>query len=201
MADTFISACFSFPCSPQEWELLRAAFLLSLDLGGELEPEQPSTDFMTEFPSDGDDRWSGFRALFDDPDFPDFGADLAGGPERQTCRALISGERDFQPLPVARLIQRCCRTILQSTSIPFEWAVTCTRQRVGEFGGGWCVVRADRIEMETTSEGIRRVLADIPGPSGPDYWSEDPAHPISDWQADVLNDSTRLGYWEWLQAR
>lgn len=159
MADTFVSACFSFPCTTTEWEHLRAAFLLALDLGAELEPELASTDFMALLPSHGDDRWSAFRALFDDPHVPDFGADLAGGPQGGQCHALISAERDFQPEPTARLIQRCCQETLRSTPIGFEWSVTCSRQRVGEFGGGWCVIFSDRIELGTTHEAIQRAIA------------------------------------------
>lgn len=32
MADTYISACFAFVCHPDEWERLREAFLLAMDL-------------------------------------------------------------------------------------------------------------------------------------------------------------------------
>jgi hypothetical protein len=160
MADTFISACFAFQCEPREWELLREAFMLAIDLGADLEPELASTAFMTLFPSDGDDRWTAFRALFDDPDYPDFGADLAGGPDKGVCHAIISAERDFQPDAVARLIQRCCQVTLATTPIAFEWAVTCSRQRVGEFGGGWCAIFADHIAIESTGESIKKAIAD-----------------------------------------
>lgn len=158
MADTYISACFAFACHPDEWERLREAFLLAMDLSAGLEPDPPSAEFMALFPSDGEGRWNGFLDLFDDPDFPDFGADLAGGPDEGGCMALISAERDFQPDPVARLIQRCCQSTLAATPVGFEWSVTCSRQRVGEFGGGWCVVFPDRVAIESTSEGIRKAL-------------------------------------------
>lgn len=29
-------------------------------------------------------------------------------------------------------------------------------------------------------------------------WEENPAHPVSDWQYEVENGDTRLGYWEWV---
>ncbi len=34
-----------------------------------------------------------------------------------------------------------------------------------------------------------------------DYWSEDPAMPLADWQHEVANGDTRQGYWEWVLAQ
>jgi hypothetical protein len=33
------------------------------------------------------------------------------------------------------------------------------------------------------------------------HWGEHPDHPVADWQAEVANDETRLGYWYWVEAR
>ena len=42
--------------------------------------------------------------------------------------------------------------------------------------------------------------ANIP-PEGLDYWKDqDFDFPISDWQYEVANGETRLGYWEWVHA-
>lgn len=30
------------------------------------------------------------------------------------------------------------------------------------------------------------------------HWGEHPDHPVSDWQYEVSNDDTRLGYWAWV---
>ena len=32
------------------------------------------------------------------------------------------------------------------------------------------------------------------------YWDDDPEYPVEDWKYEVSNDSTRLGYWEWVSA-
>lgn len=32
-------------------------------------------------------------------------------------------------------------------------------------------------------------------------WAEHPDHPVGDWQAEVMNGDTRLGYWDWVSAR
>jgi hypothetical protein len=30
------------------------------------------------------------------------------------------------------------------------------------------------------------------------YWNEHPSHPLIDWQREVTNGDTRLGYWPWV---
>ncbi len=32
-----------------------------------------------------------------------------------------------------------------------------------------------------------------------DVWGSDPLYPVGDWQYEVANDETRLGYWEWVE--
>ncbi len=39
-----------------------------------------------------------------------------------------------------------------------------------------------------------RALADEHG----GIWGAHPEFPVSDWQTEVENDDTRLGYWEWV---
>ena len=33
------------------------------------------------------------------------------------------------------------------------------------------------------------------------YWKEHPEFPVTDWQYEVQNDETRLGYWEWVVGK
>ena len=33
------------------------------------------------------------------------------------------------------------------------------------------------------------------------HWVENPEYPVSDWQEDVANDDTRLGYAAWISAK
>lgn len=30
------------------------------------------------------------------------------------------------------------------------------------------------------------------------YWDQHPDYPVEDWQSEVANGDTRLGYWDWL---
>jgi len=32
------------------------------------------------------------------------------------------------------------------------------------------------------------------------YWGECPFAPVRDWEYEVTNGDTRLGYWEWVQG-
>lgn len=32
-----------------------------------------------------------------------------------------------------------------------------------------------------------------------DIWASDDDYPVEDWQYEVSEDNTRLGYWEWVQ--
>ena len=31
-----------------------------------------------------------------------------------------------------------------------------------------------------------------------DIWASDPNYPVDEWQYEVAEDSTRLGYWDWV---
>lgn len=33
------------------------------------------------------------------------------------------------------------------------------------------------------------------------HWDSDPRFPVEDWQQEVANDETRLGYWEWAEGK
>jgi len=94
---------------------------------------------------------------------------------------------------------------LRQAPIGFEWAFSCSRPRVGEFGGGACAIFADRVVFETTRAMLERTLADGSAGTLPAEadggWSEDPDHPLADWRTEVANDDTRLGYWPWVAAR
>ncbi len=37
--------------------------------------------------------------------------------------------------------------------------------------------------------------------TGMGVWGSDPDYPVADWQYEVANDDTRLGYWEWVEAQ
>lgn len=162
MADTYIQGSFAFRCTDAERALIGEAAQAASGLSSDLAHDLPSAAFRTAFPpTRADDAWSGFLDIFPDPDFPALGADFAG----ESCpgepgRSIVSfaSMSDFQPEAVAMLVQRCCPHTLGLSPIGFEWAVSCSKPRIDEFGGGWCAIFADRIEIEATGTALARAL-------------------------------------------
>jgi len=210
MAETYLSASFGFTCTSAEMALLEEAFQAAAALNAECEPGEPTPELLAALPpTDQTDRWSGLLDLFCDPAFPDFGADLSGGNTLEApavCDVRIAGMIDFQPEPIGKLIHRCCRDTLKQGPIGFEWAETCSKPRIGEFGGGWCAIHADRVEMQLTREGLAEALrTEIPKAAALarfyGIWGDLPGHPAEDWRYEVANGDTRLGYWDWVVNR
>lgn len=163
MADIYIQGSFAFTCHAVEAETLAQAWYASIALRDEIEPDTPSAALITLFPPHKpDDPWSGLLSIFDDPDFPDFGADLQidVDPDNPDMGIIVvCGMMDFQPAPVATLIQRCCTQSLAQAPIGFEWAEVCSKPRVGHFSGGWCAIFPDRLEFESTHHALSAALS------------------------------------------
>lgn len=162
VADHFVQGAFAFTCSIDEAALIEEAWQLAADLMGKYAFDPVSAQLLAAFPpAVGRDQMSGFTAIFDDINYPDFGADLTvknSIEDPGICTVSISGTTDFQPWPIAGLIQRCCRMSLEKAPVGFDWSFTCNRARPDSFGGGWCAVFPDRIEMESTREALSIAL-------------------------------------------
>ncbi|WP_454883019.1 hypothetical protein [Sphingomonas oryzagri] len=203
MADTYVQGSFAFTCTAAESALIEEAWQHASDLMDHIAPGEPSAEFLTAFaPTELADPFTGLTAIFFDPDYPDFGAEIAiSGAE--LCTVAIYGITDFQPDPIAEVIRRCCRQTLQDAPIGFDWSYSSNRPARDSFGGGWCAIVPDRIDTGTTREDLSRALkmARAPAPASSDHWKDDPGHPAGDWRNEVANDETRLGYLEWIAAR
>lgn len=162
MADIYTQGSFAFTCSNAEMALLEEAFQASCDIQHGDEPADPTPEFLAAFPpTEADDPWTGFLAIFPDSQFPSFGVEFEGGntlEQPDVSTVFLYGMTDFQPDAIAGLIHRCCQDSLRKAPIGFEWACSCSRPRVGHFSGGWCAVFADRIEIETTGEVLSRAM-------------------------------------------
>lgn len=163
MADIYIQGSFAFTCHADEAETLAQAWDAATALRDEIEQDFPSSSLIATFPPvEADDPWSGLLTIFDDRDFPDFGADLQIDVDRDNPHmriVVVSGMMDFQPAPIAALIQRCCARTLAQAPIGFEWAETCSKPRVGHFRGGWCAIFAHRLEFESTHHALSAALS------------------------------------------
>ncbi|MBT2245827.1 hypothetical protein JQK15_20140 [Sphingobium sp. BHU LFT2] len=204
MADHHVQGSFAFTCTASESALLEEAWQHAADLLGDFTPGEPSAEFLAAFmPTDLGNPFNGLLGLFDDPAFPDFGAEIEieGGVD---CVVSIYGTTDFQPGPIAELIRHCCLESLKAQPLGFDWSYSCSRPRRDSFGGGWCAIFADHVEFETTQQRLARrlaIFATAPVRDPPDPWVDDPDHPSVDWIAEVLNGDTRLGYLDWTLAR
>jgi hypothetical protein len=163
MADHWRQGSFAFRCTASECALIEELINAGYALANGDEPDPPSAALLTAFPSDDANApWNAVREAFADPEFPAIGADFLAEtcPDDARARIVIFASMyDFDAYAVALLIQRCCPETLAKGPIGFEWASVCSRPRIGEFGGGWCAVFADRIEIEATYEPLSRVLA------------------------------------------
>ncbi|PZU66755.1 hypothetical protein [Sphingobium sp.] len=162
MADPFIQGSFAFTCSIAEAALIEEAWQLAADLMGDFESAPVSDELLAVFPPTiGDKPLSGFTAIFDDANFPDFGAEIRVAnsiEDPKTCTVTIYSTIDFQPWPIAGLIQRCCQSSLAVVPVGFDWSYSCTKPYLDSFGGGWCAVLPDRIEIESTREALSKAL-------------------------------------------
>jgi len=170
VADTYIQGSFAFRCAAAERDLIQEVIYATRDLSDEEEPEKPSATLLAVFPpTDETDTWSGLRGAFADPAYPIIGADFTSedDPDRPNgCVAIFSSMIDFDPEVIAMLVHRCCKETLQNGAIGFQWAVSCSKPRIDEFGGGWCAVFPDRIEIESTHEPLSRALGGKGGNHG-----------------------------------
>lgn len=169
MADNYSMASFAFACTASEAELLKSAFDLVAELYDDMgDTAEFDPALAASFPPIDQDSFSGLRSIFCDPDYPHLGADIdVVAQEDGSCAVCIFGTTAFQPDPVATLIQRCCPASLAEAPIAFEWAETCSRPRIDEFGGGYCVIFADDIDIRGTrsllDEAVsRRSLVTLP---------------------------------------
>ena len=162
MADHFIQGSFAFTCSIAEAALIEEAWQLAADLMWDFDPAPISDELLAVFPpSLADKPLSGFTAIFDDANLPDFGADIQVEnliEDPKTCSVSIYSDTDFQPWPIAGLIQRCCQPTLAIAPIGFDWSLTCSKPRIEGFGGGWCAIFPDRIEIESTRQALSKAL-------------------------------------------
>lgn len=166
MADFYVQASVGFTCCAFEATLLEEAFLAAQDWDHEGVTFNPSAKLAALFPAiRPGEPWSGLQEIFSDPDFPTFGAkiqveEIADTPRLRSV-AIYSLE-NFEPGAIAELIRICCRASLLTRPIGFEYAWSCSKPRVGEFGGGWYVIRADGLESGSTTTALAAAL----GPDG-----------------------------------
>jgi hypothetical protein len=108
-------------------------------------------------------EWSGCRAFLDMADY-DAEFDEGAGfeyrfhlePDEDWGRHLwLYAEESGNVSRVAHLVQKFLRTFRQQDCWSLTYALTCSKPRVGEFGGGAVFVTASEIKWECTDDFIQ----------------------------------------------
>ncbi len=155
MTDYQTETAFSFSITADEALLLRDCLAIAealQDDGPVAALTQPGAAFRAAFPSIGgeDDVYSGFRHIFSDGDYVDFGCDIEVADLGEGAAVRITGSQ-VDLGAVAELMRRCCGSALP---LRFGWAATCSKYRDGAFGGG---------TIEVTRFDVRDVIDDPAG--------------------------------------
>lgn len=53
----------------------------------------------------------------------------------------------------------------------------------------------------TQPQGDTGAQGDTPAPEYVGYWGTHAKYTLEDWKLEVANNDTRLGYWDWVEAR
>lgn len=104
---------------------------------------------------------------------------------------------------VTHLVQKFLKKFRKSSDWwRCDFAHTCSKPRVGEFGGGGVVVTAETQYWHGSwDEGAR--LVDRHKKLGylVDLWKEHPQFSRRDWRYEVIDDNTIAGYWDWVMTQ
>ncbi len=124
--------------------------------------EYPQDDPTIETPA-GDPEYTGPRFLRHNPDF-DSSCDVPGFEfsfydENGTRNLSLYAEAFGDPAYVAWLIHKFLKQFRPGQCWSLTYAVSCSKPRVGEFGGGAVFVTADAIRWQSSDAFIEQELA------------------------------------------
>ena len=191
MANTFIKASFVIALTLIEADLLHKCCETARKLADREIPDDERAahfaslgpDFTAAFPPSNEDPFSGFLAIFDDPEFPHLDCTVVlDDPDGERQNATIFGDQINVEL-IAQLIFRLCKSALP---FGFEYTLDCDGLRPGQFGGGLVIITKDGIEHGGTSTMLDRALAreKDEGADGYVLAIRDPEHGLSFWNND-----------------
>ncbi|WP_237364446.1 hypothetical protein [Rhizorhapis sp. SPR117] len=169
MANHFVKASFLLIVTDAEAEVLRRVHE-AIEITGDPGLERAEREaryrslgegFAACFPPTEAEVFSGFLAIFSDPDYPRLGFSLQVDPSDGSgeCQVWLRGDQvDIEA--AAALIHAVARSALP---FGFEYALDCDRLRPGEFGGGYVLVREDEVEFGGSARLLERALARTAG--------------------------------------
>ena len=194
MANTYIQAAFAVTMSAADAALLgkaeEAIDVLDLHDGDSDDPALTAAfaalgdGFAAVFPPQDGDPFASFIALFDDPDFAYLNAEISFGEadDDGNVTAFISGAQ-INVDNIAQLLFHCAKSALPCG---FQYAWTCDKLRIDEFGGGAVAITEAGVEYFSTSEILAKALARASGEGADGFVlaTRDPEHGLSFWNTD-----------------
>lgn len=155
MANNYLHLAFAVQVTEPERDLILECAGVA-DAISELSPEErcalyagQSDAFKAVFPEEGDDCYGSFCRLFDDQDYPTFGEVTIESEDGDddTSFIVVYGD-NADPSALGNLLQK---TVASALPVGFEFAFTCSKPRLGEFGGGYVLVTKDKVDVITTA--------------------------------------------------
>ena len=145
MADYYTNASFQFDCTMAEAECLNAALALDAEENFAIPP------ILIPFFAD---RKDAARKIFQDKyeDWFSFGLEDFNYDDGKFWMSATNLNIEA----IALLIQTLAPSALP---VGFEWSNDCSKHRLDGFGGGWCAIFPDRIEIENTGEALAAALS------------------------------------------
>lgn len=145
MANSYTQFSFIVPALPEEAQLMLEAAKTCHEIDN-LDAEErlaiypgKSEAFRNAFSiaENEADPFADFCSIFLDPDCPGFGGHLETNPDG----IWIHGDEGDMGA-IAELVKVCAPSVLPFS---FEWAQTCDKHKLGEFGGGFFIVTKDEL--------------------------------------------------------
>ena len=194
MANSYVQAAFAVTMTLADAELIGKAEdaldILELHERGCDDPALAAAfaalgdTFAAVFPPRDGRPFAGFLALFEDPDYPYLNADISIGEadENGLVTVFFSGDQ-INVDNVAELIFRCAKSALPCG---FQYAWTCDKLRIDEFGGAAVAITEQGVEYYSTSHILDRALSNARDEAASSFVlaTRDPAHGLSFWNTD-----------------
>ncbi len=142
--------------------------------------------------------WECVKFLVDYPDLDDDdekGFELEWTPEGH---ALFFAEENGNAERLAYLVQKYLKRFSPESSWSLTWATRCSKMRPGEFGGGGVLVTANELFWFGVADQVKAARDRFRRLGDHEVRGEHRDHPAGDWEFEVGNSETRLGYWDWV---
>ena len=159
MANSYLTFSFAVPANQAQFELFEEC----VEAYGEIyENGEDGEDAHGESGSWYESRSPEFKKIFDSPDkfkesFDEFNYNIAIDASFQNKYIYISADEYGNPNDVGEILRH---VVPDALPFGFEWALTCSKPRVDEFGGGVTLVTQDGVRSVGTLEMLDKMLSE-----------------------------------------